>query len=57
MASGVRFNLFFEQLMDAFVFGIVGGGVIPLDEDLMTFGFGEYRQCGDGLIGIGDDSF
>src|SRR5688572_29766445 len=51
------FDLFFEQLVDAFVFGIVGGGVVPVDEELASFGFGEYWQCSDRLIGVGNDGF
>src|SRR5262245_59105133 len=57
--DGIRctFDLFFKQLVDALVFGVIGCSVVPFDENLMAFGFGEYRQRADGLIGIGDDSY
>ena len=36
--DGIRrsFDLFFEQLVDAFVFGIIGRGVVPFDKNLVA---------------------
>ena len=56
--SGVRgsLNLGFKQLMDTQIPGVIRMGVIPLDQQLMPFGFGQERQAGETLIWIGDDA-
>ena len=41
--------LFLEEFVNAFVLRIIGSRVVPLDEQLVTLGFGEQRQLGDGL--------
>src|SRR4030095_15267067 len=50
-------RLLFKQLVDALVFRIIGYGIVPFDQNLMTFGVRDDRQRSDGLFGIGDDGF
>ena len=44
-----------EELVDAAVARVVGGGGVPLDEDAVALGVGEQRQRGEGLARVGGD--
>src|SRR5919108_6100204 len=50
-------DLFFEQLVDALVSRVVGGGVIPFEESLPALRVAHYRQSCNALIRIVSDSF
>ena len=39
-------------MVDALIFGLVGGGVIPCDEQLLPLGWGEEGQAVDALFGV-----
>ena len=49
------FYLRLKELMDALILRVVFLGIVPLNEQLMFFHFGEYREIEDAPIGIGDD--
>ena len=53
---GCARRLLLEQLVDALVFGVSGGGVVPVDQKLLPFGSGEQGQLGDGGLGLGDNT-
>jgi hypothetical protein len=49
-------DLCLEQVMETLRFGVVGGGVIPVAQQLVTFGGGEQGQFGDSGLGVGDNA-
>ena len=50
-ASGVRCDLGFEQFVEQRFSGIVGRRVVPLDQQLASFGVPQQRQLAHELLG------
>ena len=55
--SKQHYDRFFEQVVNALVFGVIGCGVVPFDQNLMPLGLRQNRQRGNGLIGVGHNRF
>ena len=50
-------HLVFEQIVNAFVFRIVGFGVVPFDQNLTSLSIPQNGQGGDELVWFGHDGF